>query len=159
MAIKYVREILLEEVLLALATITSPTVGYTFNIAKRGSLMGNREPFDSAHSPSIIVESPRLQLCTPVTKETSNMVYAVDMFIHDSQFNPETAEQKASEYECKVRVALCSYSSQTLTKTGYGCGNNIEFESTGWLRRGQNTIYQISATYDLYVPANALVNV
>lgn len=159
MGVKYVRELLHDEILLALATITKPTLGYTFTVCKRGSLLGNQEPFDSKHAPGIIVESPTMQSCTPVTKETSNMIYQVGIFIHDARDGGEAAEDKASEYECKIRVALSTYSSVALNRTGYGCGNNITMESVGWLKRGQNTLYQINATFDLYVPANALVQV
>lgn len=159
MAVKYVRELLSDEILLALAGLKKPATGGIFTIIKKGELLGNQESFDSRNSPSVIVMWPELVSVTPVTQETSHSIYAVDIFVHDSNVDPTNAEKKASEYECKIRVALASYTSAALSRTGYGCGNNISFESTGWTRRGQDTMYQMTATFDLYVPATQLVNV
>lgn len=156
MAVRYVRDILHDELTQALDTGLVPA---TFIVVKKGDLLGNSEGWDSAKSPGVIVEAPALQSVEPVTTNLSKFSYQVTIRIHDSNVTPATAEDSVSEFECAIRTTIQAMSSTALTRIGW-CHGTAKFDTVGWIKSGQDTMYMMSVTFDsLHAASSAFVDV
>ena len=154
-ATRWVRDILHDEMITALSTMVSDGV---VAVVKKGSLLGKREPFDSAAGPAVVVEAPLMLNMRPVTQETSEFSYQVEIDLHDAQCDPATADDNTSHYECALRIALANYDSAAMDAIGW-CKNTAEIESAGWQVRGQATVYHWQVTFKLFASALEMVTV
>lgn len=155
MAIKYVKQLIQDEVLIALKAGLSKDY---FNVIKADDMAGSRESVDSKQTPILIVSMPEESNISPLSDNISEAQYDVYFTIHLGVLDQHKMEQALSEATDRIRVDLCDYYSDNLRRLSW-CRNNITFSEIAPERKGQSSMYYWGCQYKFWIPTTRRIEV